>query len=299
MIIKLTYNTMFKALFFFLFITSCSIHAQVLSKPDYTWAHNLRLKKNISYGEDKAQKLDVYSQNDTQLKPTLIYFHGGNWVQSSKDAFINHQFYIYFLEKGWNVVNVEYRLGKGTAPNAAQDVLCAVKWVADNAETYFIDTDKIVLLGPSAGGHLALISGLMNTVPDSHSCYVGDKIKVKAIVNWFGASDISNLNNYHHGKENNPIKVWVKDPQAIEEISREYSPIHYVTNNAPPVITIHGDYDTIIPFVQSKKLHKALDKVNVQNQLVTVPGGGHFGFTKEQFQFINEQIFLFLGSIMD
>lgn len=205
MITNLTFKTIFKTSTFFLFLTSCSLHGQELSKPDYTWAHRFNLKYNISYGEEKAQKLDVYSQNDTLLKPTLIYFHGGNWVHSAKEDFINHQFYIYFMEKGWNVVNVEYRLGKGTAPNAAHDVLCAVKWIAENADTYHIDTDKIVLLGPSAGGHLALISGLMNTVPDRHSCYVGDKIKVKAIINWFGASDISNLNNYHQGKENTPV----------------------------------------------------------------------------------------------
>lgn len=197
------------------------------------------------------------------------------------------------------MVNVEYRLGRGTAPNAADDVLCATKWLAENAETYHINTDKIVFLGPSAGGHLALLSGLINTVPGSHSCYVGDKINIRAIVNWFGASDIGNLNNYYHGKENNPVEAWVADTATIEEISRKYSPSHYVTNDAPPVITIHGDSDPVIPYVQSVQLHKALDEVNVKNQLVTVPEGRHFGFSKEEFQHINEQIFLFIESVMD
>ena len=301
---------MFKALALFLFLISYSLYGQELTTPDYTWAHSFNLKKDISYGEEDAQKLDIYIQGerigepsffkeDTLLKPTLIYFHGGSWLYMNKEDFINQQFYIYFMEKGWNVVNVEYRLGEGTAPNAADDVLCAVNWVAENAKKYHIDTDKIVLAGSSAGGHLSLIAGLMNSVPESHSCYVGNKINIRAIINWFGVSDISKLNDYYKVKEWNWVLGWIGDPDAVEEISRKYSPINYVTNEAPPIISIHGDSDSIIPHVQSELLHNALDEANVKNQLVTLSGGKHLGFTKEQFQFSNEQIFLFLDSIMD
>ena len=289
---------------------SYQLAGQTVEAPDYTWAHSYNLKKDLAYGQEAAQKLDIYVQGDwvgepsffkedTLLKPTLIYFHGGAWLHQSKDDFLNHQMYVYFMQKGWNVVNVEYRLGKGTAPYAADDVLCAVKWVAQNAQMYHIDTDRIVLSGPSAGGHLALIAGLMNSVPESHSCYVGDQINIRAIINWFGPSDISQLHNYYLERGYSSVEDWVGDADAIEEISRGYSPIHYVSSDAPPVISIHGDSDTVIPYIQSKSLHTALDKAKVKNQLVTLPGGKHLGFTKAQFQAINEQIFTFIGSIMD
>lgn len=77
---KTNFKTVFKTLTFFIFLISLSLQGQELSKPDYTWARHLKLKKNISYGEEKAKKLDVFFQKDTLLKPTLIYFHGGNWI---------------------------------------------------------------------------------------------------------------------------------------------------------------------------------------------------------------------------
>jgi acetyl esterase/lipase len=301
---------MSKTLAFFLFLISYSLYGQELTKIDYTWAHGFNLKKDISYGEEEAQKLDIYIQGDragppkgfkedTVLKPTLIYFHGGAWQYMKKEDFDNQQFYIYFMEKGWNVVNVEYRLGEGTAPDAADDVLCAVKWVAENAEKYHIDKDKIVLTGPSAGGHLCLIAGLMNSVPESHSCYVGDKINIRAIINWFGVSDIGSLNEFLINRKRNMVQLWVGDSSKVEDIAQKYSPINYVTKDAPPIISIHGDADPVIPHSQAELLHNALDEANVKNQLVTLQGGSHLGFTKEQFQFSNEQIFLFLDSIMD
>ena len=172
MIDKFVLRRISKILLLSLLITSWELNGQELTQPDYTWAHSFNLKKDISYGEENAQRLDIYIQGDwvgepgffkedTLLKPTLIFFHGGSWLHMAKEDFINHQLYVYFMEKGWNVVNVEYRLGKGTAPNAADDVICAVKWIAENAATYHIDKDNIVLAGPSAGGHLALIAGLM------------------------------------------------------------------------------------------------------------------------------------------
>ena len=240
-----------------------------------------------------------FFEEDILLKPTLIYFHGGAWQFQTKEDFLNHQFFIYFMQKGWNVVNVEYKTGKGTAPAAAEDVLLSVNWVAENAEKYHIDTDKVVLTGPSAGGHLCLIAGLMNSVPGSHSSYVGDKINIRAIINWFGVSDISRIDDYYESQEWSMVQAWVGDPNAVESIARKYSPINYVTKDAPPVISIHGDADSVVPHIQSELLHNALDEVNVKNQLITLPGGQHLGFTKEQFQFIYEQIFLFLESAMD
>lgn len=277
---------------------------------DYNWAHNYNVKSNIPYGEEDAQKLDIYVQGDwvgepnffvedPELKPTLVYFHGGAWLYQSKEDFINMQFLVYFMQKGWNIVNVEYRLGQDTAPQAADDVMCSLKWIADNAADYHIDPERIVLTGPSAGGHLALIAGLMNSVPESHPCSVGDQLTVNAIINWFGASDIGSLSDYYDQRGNNSVKRWVGDDHTVADISRKYSPIHYVTENAPPILSIHGDLDSVIPYRQSEALHRALDEAKVNNQLLTLTGGKHLGFTDAQFQHINEQIFSFLAAVMD
>jgi dipeptidyl aminopeptidase/acylaminoacyl peptidase len=90
------------------------------------------------------------------------------------------------------------------------------------------------------------------------------------------------------------VQSWIGDSSKVEDISQKYSPINYATKDASPIISIHGDSDSLIPNSQAEIWHNALDNVNVKNQLVTLPGGKHLGFTKEQIQFINKQIFLFL-----
>ena len=63
-----------------------------------------------------------------------------------------------------------------------------------------------------------------------------------------------------------------------DEVARRVSPMTYARRGLPPVITIHGDKDTLVPHAQARRLHAALDKAGVPNKLVTIPGGGHGGF---------------------
>lgn len=279
-------------------------------KQDYSWLHCCDVVENVFYGADKDQRLDIYMQGnwigeptyfkvDSVPKPTLVFIHGGGWVLGSKEPFFNEGFFLHFLNRGWNVVNVEYRLGKNTAPQAADDAVCAVKWIIENAEKYFIDPDNIVLGGASAGGHLALIAGLMGSTPGSHTCSFNDEVKIKAIINWFGVSDLVNLNEQLKNSEWNYTLEWIGDPDKVAGISQKYSPIYYINSNTPPIITIHGDSDSIVPFNQAERLHKALEKAKIRNQLVALPGGKHMGFTKAQFQLMYEQIFSFLEAGKD
>jgi dipeptidyl aminopeptidase/acylaminoacyl peptidase len=66
------------------------------------------------------------------------------------------------------------------------------------------------------------------------------------------------------------------------EIAKKVSPLTYVRTGLPPILTVHGDADRTVPYPEGVRLHEALAKVNVPNQLITIPGGGHGGFTAEQ-----------------
>ena len=67
-----------------------------------------------------------------------------------------------------------------------------------------------------------------------------------------------------------------------KQLAQQISPITYVNAATPPVITIHGDKDTLVPYSEAVRLHEALKKAGVANQLVTIPGGGHDGFSRQQ-----------------
>jgi dipeptidyl aminopeptidase/acylaminoacyl peptidase len=69
-------------------------------------------------------------------------------------------------------------------------------------------------------------------------------------------------------------------PNALE-VARKVSPLTYVRAGLPPTITIHGDNDVTVPYSEAVRLHDALAKVNVPNELVTIKGAGHGGFSAD------------------
>src|SRR3984957_14537789 len=122
--------------------------------PDWTYefANHYSVVPNITYltANNYESKLDLYERRDVQdAQPTLIYIHGGGWTGGTKEGGFNKV--LPYLEMGWNVVNVEYRLAKvSLAPAAVEDCLCALRWVAANAKLHHIDTSRLVVTGDSA-----------------------------------------------------------------------------------------------------------------------------------------------------
>lgn len=84
-----------------------------------------------------------------------MMIHGGGWVAGTKEQGV--LYLVPFLQMGFSVVNVEYRLGKvSLAPAAVEDCLCALHWIGRHAKQYSFDLSKVVVTGGSAGGHPAL-----------------------------------------------------------------------------------------------------------------------------------------------
>ena len=176
---------------------------------------------------------------------------------------------------GLNVVNVEYRLAPvALAPAAVEDSRCALRWVIRNAKEYGVDVARIVVAGDSAGGHLALTTGMLPASAGlDRQCPGPDNLKVAAIVNWYGISDVNELLDGPNMKEY--AVRWLGSAPDREQIAKRISPLTYIRPTVPPVLTIHGDADPTVPYSQSVRLHKALTEVGVANELVTIPGGKH------------------------
>lgn len=108
---------------------------------------------NITYGvaSNVDLKLDLYlPRGERKAVPTLVYFHGGGWVEGRKE---NAALLLMpYLALGWAVVNVEYRLGRvAPAPAALEDSRCALRWVQKMAAQYKFDPAALVVAGDSAG----------------------------------------------------------------------------------------------------------------------------------------------------
>ena len=264
-------------------------HYQVYPDQVYGTANNVELK------------LDVWENQDTKTPlPTVIYIHGGGWVFGDRAGAVPEL--LPYLQKGWNVVNVEYRMAsQSLAPAAVEDSRCALRCVYRNAGQYHFDTDRLIVTGHSAGGHLALTTGMLtddagfdNNCPAEPS--LGEKpLKVAAIVNWYGISNVADLLD---GKNRRTYAIeWLGNQPDRLALAKRLSPLTYVAG-APPVITIHGDADPTVPYSQAVELRDALTKAHVANELITVPGGKHGfqAFNDAQTLDAYQKIFAFLSA---
>ena len=130
--------------------------------------------KEISYGSDDRQRLDVYHPtNKSQATPVVIFFHGGAYVRGERN--INEQIYgnipTWFARQGMIGINATYRLAPAAKwPAAAQDVGAVIKWVKENASHIGADPNRVFVMGQSAGAtHVASFAFMKDLQPaDGH-----------------------------------------------------------------------------------------------------------------------------------
>jgi len=257
---------------------------------------------NVASGEEL--KLDLYRpRNATAPVPVAMFIHGGGWVAGSKEGSVLYA--LPFLEMGMAVVNVEYRLAKvAPAPAAVEDCRCALRWIVRNAERLKLDPGRIVVSGGSAGGHLALMTGMVTSAAGfDRGCPADEKIrwtgsdksdpKVAAIINWFGITDVNDMLEDGGNPRGYAIE-WVGNRNDVARIATKASPLTYVRAGLPPILTIHGDNDALVPVSHARRLHEALEKAGAPNQLLILPGAGHGDFNPQQVRESTEAMRAFL-----
>ena len=266
------------------------------------WGHRYSKQVDIRYGEQPGQVFDLYMYGqrtgepsyfatDPTPRPTLVWIHGGGWVAGDKAR--ETPWLIPYLQRGWNVANVNYRQGPNTAPNAADDVMCAYQRISEILAAAGMPLDQVVVSGASAGGHLALVVGMRNSMGE-HPCQV--PTPPRAVVNWFGITDIEAVHEFLRKTkpESNYAASWIGDLDRMSDISAAHSPLFLVSEDTPPIITVHGDQDSVVPFEQATALHESL---STPNRLVTMEGGNHSGFSDTQYQDAYRAIFDFISEL--
>jgi len=245
---------------------------------------------------DWEGKMDIYLPAKSGAPtPVIINIHGGGWNKGVKESQTGFNT---FFKMGFAVANIEYRLsGQATAPAAVEDTRCALIYLIKNAKALNIDVNKIVIMGGSAGGHLALMGGLLaNDHRFDGNCPGVENIKVAAIVDKYGITDVWDW-GYGVHKTSKSATQWLGAKAKDQQFAQTVSPISYVTKNSPPTFIVHGDADPIVPYEQSVELHKKFVAAGVKTEFITVPGGQHGKFPKEENSKVNKAISEFLLSL--
>lgn len=228
---------------------------------------------NVAYGTDPLQKMDIYlpANRSTTTTKVLIMIHGGGWTGGDKADFT---VFVDTLKKrlpDYAILNINYRLASLPAsnpfPTQELDVKAAVEFIHANRSTYLI-SNKFVLMGASAGGHLSLLHAYKYQTPT----------KIKAVVDFFGPTDMVAM--YNDYAINPPLQLGIQllmsgTPASNPTMYQQTSPLTFATTSgACPTIILQGNTDpTVNETTQSLALKNKLTAASVINQYVGYPGG--------------------------
>ncbi len=247
---------------------------------------------NVAYSTDAQQKMDVYLPAGRTVAGTkvMIMIHGGGWTSGDKNdlnAFVDT------MKKrlpGYAIFNINYSLSTGTInvfPTQENDVKAALQFIFSKSAEYLI-SDKYVLIGASAGAHLAMLQGYKYSVP----------VKPKAIVSFFGPGDLTDMYNNPVGGLTFLSAVVAQaigaTPTTNPTLYTNSSPVNFIAAGAPPTILIHGGADPLVNPSQSVAVKNKLSAAGVINQYILYPGKGHGDWDNATYgnAFNNIQVFL-------
>jgi len=226
---------------------------------------------NVPYGFEPAQTIDIYLPPNRSILSTkiLVIIHGGGFNSGSKDELTT---YVELMQKhldDYAFFNISYRQATTADtlfPTQENDVKIALQFIIDHSNEYCV-SKKMVLLGVSAGGLLALLQGYKYKEP----------VVPEAVISFFGPTDLLEL--YKHSL--NPLvaltlmQVTGTAPDKDPAIYIESSPVNFITVGSPPTLLFQGRLDPIVSADQQIILQNKLTKAGVKNQLVLYPNEGH------------------------
>jgi acetyl esterase/lipase len=245
----------------------------------------------------KDLHLDVYQISSTKPTPVVIQLHGGGWIRGDRPNSYNT--FRALLAAGMSVVAVEYRNAKDApAPAALQDVRCAMAWVKKNAKKYNFDTNRVVMYGGSAGGHLALMGAYAPGSYNPPGCT--NQPHVAAVLDFYGDTNLERQLSESDGADtvhqwlgmDLPLpsagtaadgkpapKRWPEPDAKMLARARELSPVTYAKHGATPTFIVNGSLDHP---ARHAELKKDLDAAGVPDGQYIVVGGGHGNFPKPE-----------------
>ena len=217
---------------------------------------------SIAYGDDARQKLDIYlpKQNAAGASAVLIFFHGGSWHDGEREGygFLGRA----FAARGFVTVIADYRMAPSVRfPAFVQDTASAIAWVHANIAKHNGDADRIFVMGHSAGAHIAMMTALdpqwlaaNNLAPNV----------IKGVIGLAGPYDFLPLTT---DSSKIALGQW---PDLTET-----QPITFARADAPPLLLLTGDKDTVVKPRNSKILSEAIQALGGQQQLRIYPDVDH------------------------
>ena len=236
--------------------------------------------ENIAYGSHVRQIMDISlpsSAGADKEVPIILCIHGGSWSGGDKTDFDEMKEVIHNFNCAY--VTINYRLIPDGAiySDMMEDIRLAVAYLKNNGKKYHLKTDKLAIVGSSAGGHLALL----------YAYTVNSPIRVSCLSSQVGPTDFTDpgqialngnemfmLMNMFLGTNITPADI-TQDGFKFPASWYAASPIFHVDKNSPPTVLAYGMKDELVSFTNATRLNDTLQTYGVDHHLVLYPNSGH------------------------
>lgn len=238
-------------------------------------AGEIRIQKDVPYlGEGRAEKADMYlpEEDGPALRPAVVDIHGGGWRGGDKADRREQNICNNLAANGYIAMSINYVLqpesGPPVWPRNLHDCKTAVRWLRANAARLRLDPSHIGVIGGSAGGHLAAMTGL--TGPEAgldpagpcgeQSCRVQAVVDLYGPITWMRTRDLAMIG---------------KTRAQASELYRQACPLSHIDKDDPPILIAHGTADKTVDLEQSRVFAEALEKAGIEHELIVVEGAPH------------------------
>jgi acetyl esterase/lipase len=253
-------------------------HAQLLSPRDVDKLPSTTADKRINYGTDAQQFGDLRLPKTQGLYPVAIIIHGGCWLSNYATVQNTAALASALTAAGIATWNIEYRSVDnpgGGWPGTFQDVALAIDYLRTLAKTYPLDLKRIVIIGHSSGGHLALWAAGRERLPKNSPLYTSNPLKVRGVIG------LSAPGNLRYAIQEKLCSAWPitklvgGTPEEVPDHYKIASPSEMLPLKVEQVL-ITGAQDKIVPPKYGQAYEKEARQSGDKVKMIVVENAGHF-----------------------
>jgi len=243
-----------------------------------------KLFSDVPYAPGEGrQRLDVYLPDKppaTKGRPAVLIIHGGGWTKGDKAKGREINFASFMVEQDYVAVSINYTLTqsvgdppdpdkKGAWPQNIYDCKSALRWMKKNSELLGIDPQRIAVMGGSAGGHLALLTGLSAKSAELNQGghHTEQDNSVRCIIDFYGVPDVR--------KWGGNLFINEKPMEKYPEVWALASPVTHLAADSPPIMVVHGTADPLVKIELSDEFVEILKAKGVTHEYIVIQDAVH------------------------
>lgn len=252
---------------------------RLMTPQDLTAVPSQPPDRRVGYGEDPNQFAELRVPNGAGLHPVVVLVHGGCFKTYASLADLAPMADA-LKARAIATLNVEYRrLGQpgGGWPNTYLDVGRAVDHLRTLAGEHHLDLTRVVLVGHSAGGHLAMWAAGRSRLPPASALSTANPLRVRGVIDLAGPLDLTaNISGYESLCRDHVITALMGGtPEAVPARYAQASAIKLLPLGVPQVLVL-GEHEDYVPLRDAEAYVQAAKRAGDRIRLILIPSVGHF-----------------------